>query len=492
MTDALIISTGYEPEYLRIVEQLTRECANNGLNPIVIDLAPLMTSPTETYSSSVIKLGRYVSPRKLFAPRLQKLGIRLISAPTSPSLNRVIPDAERIVLEEATQSALLTYFRTDQLDFSKKRVSRTRDNLLLEGARSFLFMTDLLETMNPEVAYIPNGRFPVQRMAKLALLNKDVSIHHFEKGATKDHAFFRPYSPHDRIATQGDIDAVLKGLGEEEINKVADSWLTSRLPSQNSSNEYAAIWEAQATKAEEKTHSKPIIGFFTSSQDEFLHLGPDWQLHSWESQFEAFETLMDAFEAQGYQCFLRIHPNLSTKDHACFKREIVGLNKLIANHPDLIVYWHDDPTSSYTLLDGCAGVVVWDSTIGLEASARGIPVWNCAASYYGLIADTRQLLGHEDVTDKSLALWNVDSHQAKRFIAGYVLRDLPLSTSAKDWTSWDLANPPAIVGISTFIHSGGAPTKRDSLLATLDPWRHRSYAVNKKLLTSKLRKMFKR
>lgn len=486
MTDALIISTGYEPEYLRIIEQISLECAKNNLTPIVVDLAPLMESPTETYSPAVLSWGRFTSPGKLFAPRLHELGIQLVSAPTKPSTRAQLPDAAQTVLEESTQSALLTYFRTDQLNFRKERVVRTRNNLLLEGSRSFEFMTDLLESLSPGIAYIPNGRFPVQRMAKLALLNAGVTVHHFEKGATKDHAFFRPYSPHDRIATQSDVDKVLQGLDVETIESVADRWLSSRLPSQNSSNEYAAIWEAGKSDGIEQTSTKPVIGFFTSSQDEFLHLGPDWQLHSWTSQFEAFETLISAFETQGYQCFLRIHPNLSTKDHACFTRELAGLKNLIAQHPNLTVYWHDDPTSSYTLLEGCAGIVVWDSTIGLEASARGIPVWNCAASYYGLIADTRQVLGHHDLSSDTLELWEVNSHFAKRFIACTVLRDLEVSTHAQDWASWDLSHPPFIVRISTFIHSGGAPTFRDSLLASIDPWRHRSSAVNRKLLKAKI------
>lgn len=489
MTDALIISTGYEPEYLRIVEQISLECVKNGLTPTVVDLAPLMKSPTDTYAPSVLALGKFTSPGKLFEPRLRELGIRLLTAPSQPSTMATIPESAQNVLEESTQSALLTYFRTDQLDFRKKRVKRTRENLLSEGRRSFEYMTELLQSVSPAIAYIPNGRFPVQRMAKLALLNAGVTVHHFEKGATKDHAFFRPYSPHDRIASQGDVDKVLQGLSAQQIENVADSWLTSRLPSQNSSNEYAAIWEAHQSKKTEHKDSKPIIGFFTSSQDEFLHLGPDWQLHSWKSQFEAFETLLSSFEAQGYQCFLRIHPNLSTKDHACFTRELVGLKNLIEHHPNLIVYWHDNPTSSYTLLEECAGIVVWDSTIGLEASARGIPVWNCAASYYGLIADTRQVLGPEDLDEQKLALWKVDAHKAKRFIACSVLRDLPLTTDANDWASWDVSAPPFIVRASTFVRSGGAPTFIDSFLATFDPWRHRSWSVNKKLLKAKISRL---
>lgn len=492
MTNALIISTGYDPEYLRIVEQITRECLKHDFTPVVVDLATIMTSPTQTYSPKVLSLFGYKSCAQIFAPEMAVRGIRVISAAEITSSNREISPEAHSVLQESTQSALLTYFRTDILDFSKQRISRTQQRLLEEGARSYIVLRELLKSQSFEIAYVPNGRFPVQRMAKFALLEAGIPVFHFEKGATKDHAFFRPYSPHDRIATQGDVEKVLEGLVASEVEVIADSWLAARLPSKSSSNEYAAIWSDSESDVIATKPGATKIGFFTSSQDEFLHLGPDWQLHSWKSQFEAFDTLMTFFENQGFQCFMRVHPNLSTKDHACFKRELKGLQELAAQHPNLEIYWHDNATSSYSLLEECAGIVVWDSTIGLEASARGIPVWNCAASYYGLIADTRQVLGPEHMDNHNLSLWEVDAHKAKRFISCTVLRDLPLSTNANDWASWNVQSPPFVVRASTFVRSGGAPTATDSFLASIDPWRHRSWNVNQKLLKAKISRLLQK
>lgn len=492
MTRALIISTGYDPEYLRIVEQIARECLQQDLIPVVVDLATIMTSPTETYSPKFLNLFGLKSCGQIFAPEMAARGIQVISANQITSSNHEISTEAQSVLQDSTQSALLTYFRTDILDFSKQRISRTQQRLLAEGTHSYIVMRELLKSPSYEIAYVPNGRFPVQRMAKFALIDAGVPVFHFEKGATKDHAFFRPYSPHDRIATQGDVEKVLEGRSTSEVEEIANSWLIARLPSKSSSNEYSAIWSDSVSDEAVTKPSATKIGFFTSSQDEFLHLGPDWQLHSWKSQFEAFDTLMTFFENQGYQCFMRVHPNLSTKDHSCFKRELKGLQELAAQHPNLEVYWHDNATSSYSLLEECSGIVVWDSTIGLEASARGIPVWNCAASYYGLIADTRQVLGPEHMDNQNLSLWEVDAHKAKRFIACTVLRDLKLSTNANDWASWEVNSPPFVVRASSFVRSGGAPTATDSFLASFDPWRHRSWKVNQKLLMAKISRLFQK
>lgn len=490
MPVALIISSGYDPEYLRIIEQIARNCSDSELIPVVFDIAPVMDSPTESHSPTLLRLGRFDSQPDYAKRRFDELSITLLNAAQFEHRVEEMPSEARATLEEATQSALLTYFRTDILNLSNRRVLKVRQSLLREGARSYWAMKQYLKDTSPAIAYVPNGRFPAQRMAKVALAELGVPVWHFEKGATRDHAFFRPYSPHDRIATQADVDTVLKGKSKKLIEGVANTWLEARLPSATSSNEYAEIWAASNPNLTKTQTGQGRIGFFTSSQDEFLHLGPDWQLHSWISQTEAFDQLITYFESQGFSCFLRVHPNLSTKDHACFKRELNDLRRLAEKHPALDVYWHDDPTSSYSLMDGSKGIVVWDSTIGLEASAQSIPVWNCAASYYGLSADTRQVLGPEDMNDETLTPWAVDAYRAKRFIACSVLRDLPLETHAQDWATWDLTHPAFVVKVAALARSGGAPTVIDVYLSSIDPWRHRSFTVNRKLMTTKLKKLF--
>ena len=483
----LVFSAGYEPDFSRILEQIVRDQLQLGHRVSVCDLGSLMLSPTISYAPKLLALGGLEHPGKPFSEHVARLGAQYIRAADLIDSTVVIPDDARQTLNDAAQSAMYTYFRTDQLNLRSRRVRKVRARLVREGELSYHAVTALLRTHDFTRAYLPNGRFPAQRMAKVAATDVGIPVFHYERGATRDHAYLRPYSPHDRVAGQQDILDITANRSPAELDALADNWLAARQPSSSSTNEYSAIWAAaQTPQRDAASGSAPIIGFFTSSQDEFLHLGPDWQLHRWESQFAAFDTLMTAFETAGFRCVLRVHPNLSTKDHSCFLREISGLQRLQQLHPHLEVYWHDDPTSSYALLDECSGVVVWDSTIGLEASARGIPVWNCAASYYGLVADTRQVLGGEDITEAALAPWAVDPHGAKRFIAGMVLRDYPLNTSSQEWATWDLNSPPLAAKVAALAVSGGAPTVTDSVKSIIEPWRHRRAATNLRLLRAKL------
>lgn len=485
MTNALIISTGYDPEYLRIIEQIALNSQSRGFNPVIFDLAPVMSSPVNSHSKLVLKLGRIKSPSDIFKTTMTKMGFEVVDAVIKESGEEQNPDILQ-ELDEAVSSALYTYFRTDKVNFFNKRVVRVRNNLFHEGLRSYWATKYLLSKRSFDVFYIPNGRFPVQRLAKKAISEQSSEIFHFEKGATKDHAYVRPYSPHERVKSQLDVPEVISELTENQIEELAVEWLISRLPSSSSSNQYSTIWKDPVSTNENSENLDKQIGFFTSSQDEFLHLGPEWQLHKWQSQIEAFDFLLSHFEKLNYKCYLRIHPNLVTKNHENFKREIKSFRELQKRHPNAKIYWHDDPTNSYLLIEKSAGIVVWDSTVGLEASARGIPVWNCAASYYGLIADKRDIFGPTDIERMRLTPWQVDKRAAWNFIAYFLKRDIELHNDAQKWTPWNLKNPPLTVKLASLAYSGGAPTFIDSIFASLDPWRHRGARANLQLMKLKL------
>lgn len=489
MKSALVIATGYDPEYLRIVEQLTLDAISKGYYTTVLDLSQMMASPSETYHPKILRWWGFESPAARFKEILQGHGSTVVDGKELSVEDCSLSPSGEHALYDSITSAMYTFFRTDKLDFNKGVLRKTKARLEREGINAYRIVQTLISKSAPDIAFIPNGRFPAQRMAKVALAEAGVKIMHFEKGARKDFAFLRPYSVHEREVSQQDAIALLVDIPDVEINNLADEWLFKRLPSEASSNEYAASWVNRDPSAlEALPGTKKIIGFFTSSQDEFLHLGPEWQVHSWDSQKEAFHTLLTHFEARGYQCVLRIHPNLSTKKHDSYINELRNIRDLKKSHPSLVVIWHDDATSSYDILDRCDGVVVWDSTIGLEASARGIPTWTCAVTYYGMIADTRAVLGIHDLNENWLSPWDVNSFGAKRFIAYFVLRDIKVTTSISNWVPWDVSRPPFIVRLSAIPYSGGALTYRQAIEATFDPWRHRSLKTNLKLLKTKFRR----
>ncbi|MCU1411440.1 MAG: hypothetical protein JWR04_2147 [Rhodoglobus sp.] len=481
---AAIMLAGYDPAYLRISEHHVRREVAQGRVPLVLDGSSVAAGGTSSYDRTALRLFRLPEPGADFAARMAGLGARVVPV----SASAVVRDREPLSpeLEEtlaiAVQSALITYFRTDKPNRRQRRVARTADALAREGRAIYRGVTEILAAdPSIDLVYLPNGRFPHQKMATIAARDAGVAVLHFEKGETPNGSYLQSYAPQDRIASQSAVAPVLERYTDAEVDAIAERWLSRRAPSRDSSNEFAALWSTSLPPAIAAVagSERKLAGFFTSSQDEFQFLGPEWQLHEWHSQFEAFDIVLEQFEAAGYACYVRVHPNLATKAEDCFVRERAGIRWLAKRHPDLQIIWHDDAASTYSLLDVTDAVVVWDSTVGLEASARGIPVWTVATSRYGLVADVRELLGPDDVDRVGIAPWEVDSHAAKKFIAYLVERDEQMAEDATPWLPWNPSSPPFGAKVAAALAAGGIPYRSEAVRSLLDVYRHRSFAANR-------------
>ena len=487
MSRSLIVVAGYDPGYLRIAEhQVVSEIAQ-GRVPLVVDMTSIGVAPVDTFDRQTLRRFHLAYPGQNLNHRLRSLGaeVRSISEFVDAQSGDPLPETIETELSIAVQSALITYFRTDKPNKTKRLVSRTADGLAQEGRFVYRALTRAFQEFSAvDSIYLPNGRFPSQKMAALAARDCGISPLHFEKGETPNGTYIQGYAPQNRLASQGSVSTVLDGLTVEAIDQIADEWLARRAPSKESRNEFSALWQdaLPGDLAEWSAAGRSIVGFFTSSQDEFQFLGPEWQLHDWDDQFTAFDRVLTKFEKMGFTAYLRVHPNLATKAHECFLRERAGIRRLAAQHPNLLVIWHDDFANTYSLLDASNAVVVWDSTVGLEASARGIPVWTTATSRYGLVADVRELLSTDDVSKNGIEPWPVDPHSAKRFIAYLVSRDQQMNETYESWIPWDVNSPPLATKIAAALVSGGTPHRSEAIKSILDVYRHRSLKSNIKHL----------
>lgn len=483
MARTLIIVSSYDPGYLRISEHLVATAALKGRAPIVLDVSGTSASPADSYHRGTLRLFGLKFPGYDLEMRLAARGATVFR------INDVLKDAPdvdlekhmEIELETAIRSALITFYRTEAPNEGKRSVARTRKLLSIEGRSAYRAITYLLKQYGDVVEVdVPNGRFPNQKMSTLAAHDRSIATMHFEKGETPNGAYLQGYSPQSRLASQANVEPVLEGLTETQIDVIADEWLSHRAPSKGSRNEFSALWVDGLPNAftANSASGAGVAGFFTSSQDEYHSLGPEWQLHSWTSQFEAFNAALTVLEEAGYRSYIRVHPNLATKAHDSFKRERDGIRQLQALHPSLLVIWHDDFANTYALLDQTDVVVAWDSTIGLEANARGIPVWTMATSRYGLTADVHEILSPTALTEDGLKLWKVNPHAAKRFIAYMVRRDSQMPENPEPWEPWTTNPLPLRVKLSRVLVSGGNPTPRAAVQSLVDVYRHRRSKSN--------------
>lgn len=489
MPAAAILVSSYDPGFLAIFEHAVRHEIEAGRRPIVLDVTPAMAAPPDSYHRGVLAAFRLSYPGRDLEQRMAALGaeyVRVEPGDHEPPLDV----ASEQVLAVSVGSALNTYLRTDRPNFARRRVARLAEAFTVEGRRIYRAVTRLIDRVpDLEVAYVANGRFPNQKLAAAALAAGGVPTLFLEKGDRPTRAYIQPYAPQERVRSQASVTAVLDGMDDDEIEAIADAWLAARRPSPDSSNQFASLWgdSIPTTILEQKASGRRVAGLFTSSQDEFQALGPEWSVQEWTSQLEAIEVALERLEGAGYACYLRVHPNLATKAHDSFIRERRALEELARRHPGLAVIWHDEPANSYALLDNSDVVVVWNSTIGLEASARGIPVLSLAASRYNLIADVREALSRQSLDEQGVDPWDVQPGGAKRFIAYIVLRDEDLVTDPGLWLPWDTRRPPIGSKLAAIAVSGGTPGVWHALVSIADPYRHRGASASMSALRRRLR-----
>jgi hypothetical protein len=126
-----------------------------------------------------------------------------------------------------------------------------------------------------------------------------------------------------------------------------------------------------------------------------------------------------------------------TKNRISQLAEIDVIKKLESRHTSLKVIWPDSKVNSYQLLSMANRVMVANSTIGLEASALGKPVWCAFATNYDLVADVKLFRSKQDINLENLRPWLVDPTQAQAFVAFLLQRERELEVPYSTWNHID-------------------------------------------------------
>ena len=469
--DAIIYSNN-DPLALSTIATIAKQSADSGRTPIIYDLKAVLYGTPDTYAPSILKIGRKKTPEHIFNSWItqQNYEIRRIDDFKINENNFSLDKQTQEQLDDSVFSALLTFTRDHDPNLKKASVRNAKQKLFIEGVSTFKFLDLEFANASSEFrVFIPNGRFPHQRMAIEAAKKNNASTFIFERGEEPETYFLQGYTTQDRIQTQMHASVLTAGLSNLEVENAANRWMQKR-NGKNATNEYGTIWDDQDQEID--LGDKPL-GIFTSSQDEFLNLGPDYQHHLWVDQFEAIESVINLACKRGYTPFVRIHPNLTNKSHSFYKKEMNGINRLKASFPDMPIFMHDSKMSTYRLLAKCSCCFVWDSTVGLEASSMGIPVHTLAMSRYGEISDIRQVFSPENLR-KSEFEWQVDTAGAKRYMAYLMCRDREIKFETRIWKDWDTNREPIFVQISRVLCSGGAPSVLQSIISIFDSYRHRN------------------
>ncbi len=430
----VVVSHGNDLEYLNIILNIFEDRKFMFKDIKFLDLS-LILDDQDTFYRPLLRMVGITSPDQTVFNKLESIGYEVLRVKSSEEFESVgeMPAHVALGIEESIESALISRSGNEYLETSKW-LKEKANKYRTEAVIAFNAVREHL-TQFPEVSEVAviNGRFPCQRGVIEAAKIFNVPWSSYERGSYEvalppflysAERYFRAvnywYAKFPTYARIEKQKAILDmKLSNDQIHSNAvKNWFLSRRQA-GGTNRFAETWK---DTSDEKSANRFAV-LFTSSVDEFAELGTDWKEAEWKDQWEAFEYLIPLLLNESYRPVLRIHPNLDNKPTKTRNATRIAIDSLVKKFPELEIIEPSAPTNSYSLLEVADLAIVWNSTIGLEASQMGVRTICLSSAEYDLVSDVKRWFKKEKVDFESLQNWSVDVTGSMKFIAGLFALD---------------------------------------------------------------------
>jgi len=242
---------------------------------------------------------------------------------------------------------------------------------------------ELLRLFQPEVVLVQNGRWRSQTSIIAVSNEQNIEVMFFNTGPRINDTFFLSnYMLQDTNAHQTNFakSNILDAFEEMTKKKYISDWLTNN---QKVSDRFHEIDDSDG-KVIDETEAKSLpprklASIFVSTATEYDFFSKEKS--SLHDQTEAICEIIALLQSLGFQVVIRMHPNQQNYSFRDFYRMLREIKKLA----DVIILpW--DLDNSYHLFSSSDLVIVWQSTIGLEAWVSGKFVICLENTYYNTIA----------------------------------------------------------------------------------------------------------
>lgn len=470
----VIILSGNHPYYLSVASELAHAAYERGHIPLVIDASATTFVQTNLYNKVIGKVLHIPDYKQDFSSELLNMSGKIFELKSQ----RQIPDLADI----DTTSPAITLLR-DELP-PKNKLRKLRKKLNQEYAQTYESLKSILVKLNlyqVDSVYIPNGRFPFQQ-ASIDFFSKHFgNLYFYERGFAENQYYLKKFQTQNRKQVQEDFISWSSDCSENDIAK-ANAWLQSKKSGKLTQNDFGWIWKSNNNSKEKKPEIKKAV-IFTSSEDEFVALGPEWHQHKWESQWDAISLVCEKLFDNNFEVSIRVHPNLANKSHRAFKRSNAYASALRKKFPKINIFNHDSSVNSYELASDADVIFVWDSTIGLELAALGKNVICLATSLYASPIHQPEALSLTQLNSIDLEHKFDNSAQATKFVAYLLGRDTPMKS---DSSISGIYRETTGIRQAIALWLSAEKSIFKSLLRGLDLLRHRSFKSSIFLIRRKI------
>lgn len=309
---------------------------------------------------------------------------------------------------EAAFSGFVTHLRETHPDFNNQNVDFVK--LLLKNALivHFSIQNHLLEE-KPDKIILFNGRTPAYRPALRVGVSLGIDTKVFEVGSR-----FNTYMLTNKIYSHDPINfskKILQAyersiLKKEDMVKIAYEWYHGR--EEATASDQLLFTQKQIKefgRSDLKKESKLKVGIFVSSEDELFAIAESKSLF-YKDQNMALAQITEDLKDEDILFIVRAHPNLMGLNNTQTK----GLLEICSSRNNIKYISPESKISTYELVDTCNVVIVFGSTVGIEAVYKGKPTILMGQAVYRGFGGTIEPDSHEElikILKESVELGNV-------------------------------------------------------------------------------------
>jgi hypothetical protein len=347
------------------------------------------TNPSHSLQGCLRCIGKRWAGFRLLSGQISQRNISSLVARNNPKLETLRYDFNSLDdlksyefcgfdIGYAVLASLVSIIREPRPDLQVPRNNDLLRKLLLTSAMIFLSFGDYFDKNRPDRVYVFNARFANTRAVLRACQLRQIECFCHDRGSTiEKYELYRDALPHDRNQFAHALAAAWNAEKPEIRTEMGHRFFRERRKATEQS--WIAYTKDQKAGMLPKhwDSSKRNIAIFVSSEDEYVAIGREWEGGVYQSQDEGIRQIADAFrDSPEFHFYVRVHPNLKFIDNS----QTRALNTIASENLSIIPA--ESPVSSYALMDQCEKVMVFGSTMGIEATYSGKPSIVCRAALY--------------------------------------------------------------------------------------------------------------
>jgi len=309
---------------------------------------------------------------------------------------------------EAVFSGFVSHLRETHPDFNKQNVDFTK--LLLKNALivHFSIQNHLLEE-KPDKLILFNGRTAPWRPALRVGVSLGIDTKVFEVSSRFNTYILtnKTYSHNPINMSKEILQAYERSiLKKEDKVKITYEWYHGREEATASNQFLFTQKQIEGFGISDlKKESKLKVGIFVSSEDELFVIAES-KSPFYKDQNMAITQITDDLKDEDILFIVRVHPNLMGLNNTQTK----GLLEICSSRSNIKYIPPESKINTYELIDICDVVIVFGSTVGIEAVYKGKPTILMGQAEYRGFGGTIEPDSHEKlikILKESAELGNV-------------------------------------------------------------------------------------